>query len=379
LTTTLIPLICAVAAALLTLALTPVAGTLARAVGAVAEPADRHIHSVSTPLLGGLAILVGFLVPVLFYLPVDAGTRALLIGAVAISLIGAADDIWGLSPAWKLAGQVACAMVPVAAGLTIDHVTLPVLGVFDLGAAQYPLTLLWFVAIVNMINFTDGMDGLAAGVAGLSAATFAVLAASLDRADSAIIAAALAGACAGFLFFNFHPARIFMGDAGSMLLGFVLAGVAVSGVMKSAAAIALIGPLLVLAIPILDTSFVILKRIKHGLPVYGADRSHFHHRFFNIGWGQRKTVAALYLWVALMAAITIAARFVPYTDAEGDYQATGVLLLVGLFTIAVLAALYLIYVLEILKWRRTPVVKLVREGRSARARAKLADPRPPRL
>ena len=111
------------------------------------------------------------------------------------------------------------------------------------------------------------------------------------------MAAALAGACAAFLVFNFHPARVFMGDSGSMLLGFVIAGVAISGVMKTTAAIAVVAPLLILAIPILDTSFVILKRLKHGLPIYSADRSHFHHRFFTIGWGQRKTVLALYALV----------------------------------------------------------------------------------
>ena len=207
--------------------------------------------------------------------------------------------------------------VPIAAGLTIDHITLPFLGAGDLGPAQYPLTVLWFVALMNMINFIDGMDGLAAGITGLGATTFAILAASLGRADPAIMAAALAGACVAFLVFNFHPARVFMGDSGSMLLGFVIAGVAISGVMKTTAAIAVVAPLLILAIPILDTSFVILKRLKHGLPIYSADRSHFHHRFFAIGWGQRKTVLALYGWCALMGAVAVALRFVPYDDPDG--------------------------------------------------------------
>ncbi|CAN0483476.1 unnamed protein product, partial [Phaeothamnion confervicola] len=206
---------------------------LARLVGAVDHPSGRRIHSEPTPRLGGLAILAGFLVPVLFYLPQDPATRAVVTGAVLITCLGAVDDVWGLSPTVKLVGQVACAAIPVSAGLTIDHITLPFLGVGDLGPGQYPLTVLWFVAIVNMINFSDGMDGLAAGITGLGATTFAILAASLGRADPAIMAAALAGACAAFLVFNFHPARVFMGDAGSMLLGFVIAGVAISGVMKT--------------------------------------------------------------------------------------------------------------------------------------------------
>ena len=373
-TTTLIPILCALAAAGVVLATTPAAARLARRIGAVDQPSGRRIHLEPTPRLGGLALLAGFLAPVLLFLPVSTGSRAIVLGALLIALLGAVDDVWGLSPMVKLAGQLACAALPVAAGLTIDHVTLPFLGVGDLGPAQYPITLLWFVALVNMINFTDGMDGLAAGVSGLGATTFAIIAASLGRADPAIMAAALAGACAAFLVFNFHPAKVFMGDSGSMLLGFVIAGVAVDGVMKSAAAVAVVVPLIVLAIPILDTSFVVMKRLKYRLPVYGADRSHFHHRFFTIGWSQRKTVLALYGWCALMGSVAVAMRFVPYSDGRGHLAFGGTMALLGLGLVALAASVYLIYVLEILKWRRTPVVKLVRDGRLARARDRVAGP-----
>ena len=365
-TTTLIPIVCAFAAALVVLGLVPLTARLARAVGAVDHPADRRIHTVATPRLGGIALLGGFLVPVLYYLPEDDAARGLVAGAALIALLGAADDIFGLSPAMKLAGQVACAAVPVSAGLTIDLVTLPFIGAGDLGPAQYPITIVWFVALVNMINFIDGMDGLAAGVSGICAATFAVLAASLNRGDPAIMAATLAGVCLAFLAFNFHPARVFMGDTGSHLLGFVLAGVAISGVLKTSAAIALIAPLLVLAIPILDTSFVILKRLKHGRPVYSADRSHFHHRFFTIGWGQRRTVLALYTWCALMGGAAISVRYIPYSDGHGNYSLPGVLGVVAVGLVAVAAAVYLVYVLEILKWRGSPVVEIVRSKRLQR-------------
>lgn len=367
-TTTLIPVLSALAAALVVVGLVPLTVRLARRVGAVDEPAGRRIHTVATPRLGGLALLGGFLVPALYYLPDDEPTRGLVAGAALIALLGAVDDIWGLRPAMKLLGQVACAAVPVAAGLTIDHVTVPFLGAGDLGPAQYPLTVIWFVALVNMINFTDGMDGLAAGVSGISATTFAVLAGSLNRADPAIIAAALAGVCFAFLIFNFHPARVFMGDSGSMLLGFVLAGVAISGVLKTTAAIALVVPLLVLAIPILDTSFVIMKRLKHGLPVYSADRSHFHHRFFTIGWGQRRTVLALYAWCALMGGAAIAVRYIPYSDGHGNVQLAGALGMAAVGLVVVAAAVYLVYILEILKWRSTPVVEIMRGRRNERAR-----------
>ncbi len=356
-TTTLIPILCGVVAAFAVVALTPLAAHLARAVGAVAEPRGRSIHSTPTPLLGGLAILAGFLIPVIYYLPTfDTQAKALIVGAILIALLGAVDDIVDLAPAIKLVGQAACAVIPVAAGLTIDHVTLPFVGAGDLGPAQYPVTVLWFVALANMINFTDGMDGLAAGVSGIGLTTFAVLAATLDRATPAILAASLAGAAFGFLVHNFHPARVFMGDAGSLLLGFVIAGVAVSGVMKSAAAVAIGLPLIVLAIPILDTSFVILKRLKHGMPVYSADKSHFHHRFFTIGWSQRRTVLALYAWCALMSAVAI----VISTRAGGTI---GLSVALG---VAFVAGLYLVYLLEIIKWGGTPVVDIVRTKREER-------------
>jgi UDP-GlcNAc:undecaprenyl-phosphate GlcNAc-1-phosphate transferase len=366
-TTTLIPVLCAIVAAAVAIGLTPLASKFARRVGAVDQPSGRRIHTKPTPRLGGLAIMGAVLVPSLYYMPADPEARALIAGAVLVGALGAVDDIFGLDPIVKLAGQVACAAVPVSAGLTIDHITLPVLGAFNLGDMQYPVTILWFVAIVNMINFIDGMDGLAAGVAGLAALNFAILAASLNRADPAILAAAIAGACMGFLVFNFHPARVFMGDTGSMFLGFVIAGVAVNGVVKSAATVALLGPLLVLAIPILDTSFVIMRRIKNRQPVYLADRSHFHHRFFSIGWGQRKTVLAMYGWCALLGILALVIRFVPYRTRSGGWLLPGALTIGFFIALSIAAAVYLIYILEILKWRSTPVVKIVRDRATSRA------------
>ncbi|MBM3634302.1 MAG: undecaprenyl/decaprenyl-phosphate alpha-N-acetylglucosaminyl 1-phosphate transferase [Actinobacteria bacterium] len=364
-TTTLIPVLSAIAAAVVVLILTPATMALARRVGAVDQPSARRIHDRPVPRLGGLAIVLGFLLPALWFLPGDPAARALIAGAVLIAALGIADDVLGLQPAVKLLGQVACAAIPVAAGLTIANGTLPLIGAFELGAAQYPLTILWFVAIVNIINFTDGMDGLAAGVVGIGATTFAIIAASLGRADAAILAAALAGASLAFLKYNFNPARTFMGDGGSMFLGFMLAGIAISGVMKSAAAVAIVLPLVVLAIPILDTSFVILKRLKHGNPVYSADKSHFHHRFLAIGWSQRRTVLSIYAWTALMCALALAMRFVPYTDGHGDWNAGWTALLAGIALLGLAGAVYLVYVLEILKWRSEPVVQIVRRRRAS--------------
>lgn len=355
-TNTLIPFLCGVIALAAVVVLTPFSSHLARLVGAVSEPKGRNIHARPMPLLGGLAILAGFLIPVIYYLPVfDTPAKGLVVGAIVICLVGALDDVFDLNPALKLLGQIGAAIIPVATGLTIDHVTLPLLGVGDLGPAQYPITVIWFVALTNMINFIDGMDGLAAGISGISLTTFAILAASLDRAVPAVIAASMAGAAIGFLAHNFHPARIFMGDAGSLLLGFVIAGVAVSGVMKTTAAVAIGLPMLVVAIPILDTSFVVLKRLKHGLPIYSADRSHFHHRFFTIGFGQRRTVLVMYAWCLLMGAVAIVISF----------RFGGIVGVVLAGVAALAAAVYMVYLLEILKWGGRPVIEIVRERRVA--------------
>jgi len=189
----------------------------------------------------------------------------------------------------------------------------------DLGNWGIPLTLLGMVAVMNVVNFTDGVDGLAAGVCTIAAITFAIIALSLDRLDAAVLAAAVAGASAGFLRHNFHPASIFMGDSGSNLLGLLLACVAIQGVLKTAAVVALFFPLVILAVPALDATFVVVKRIKYRRPVYSADRWHFHHRFANIGVSARKTVLYLYAWTVSLAALAL--RFVPYSDDDGALNA----------------------------------------------------------
>jgi UDP-GlcNAc:undecaprenyl-phosphate/decaprenyl-phosphate GlcNAc-1-phosphate transferase len=208
---------------------------------------------------------------------------------------------------------------------------------------------------MNVVNFTDGADGLAAGVCTIAAATFAIIALSFDgddRTAAGILAALTAGAAVGFLWHNFHPASIFMGDAGSNLLGLLLACVAIQGVLKTAAVVALFFPLLILAVPALDATFVVAKRIKYGRPVYSADRWHFHHRFANIGFSQRRTVLYLYGWTLSLAALALAMRFVPYSDDDGTLNA-GWAIVIGAFAlVAAAASVYLVIVLEILKFKR---------------------------
>ncbi|MEA2425549.1 MAG: UDP-GlcNAc:undecaprenyl-phosphate/decaprenyl-phosphate GlcNAc-phosphate transferase [Thermoleophilaceae bacterium] len=354
-------------AGVIAFATAPLAARLARSIGAIDVPRERGLHDKPTPSLGGLAILGGVLVAGVAFLPlfgsapVDDQTRGIVMGAVAIALVGTADDIWDLPPIVKLAGQAAAGLIPVLAGVRVETFTLPFLGHVDLAGASGPVTLLGIVAVMNIVNFTDGVDGLAAGVCTIAAGTLAIIALSLDKAclgspatctGAGVLSAITAGAAFGFLYHNFHPASIFMGDAGSNLLGLLLACVAIQGTIKTAAIVALFFPLAVLAVPIVDGAFVVLKRLKYRRPVYEADRWHLHHRLANIGFSQRRTVLYLYGWTLALAGLGLALRFVPYSDHHGHFHLGWTLVLSGFGLVAAGASLYLVYVLEIFKLTR---------------------------
>jgi UDP-GlcNAc:undecaprenyl-phosphate GlcNAc-1-phosphate transferase len=201
---------------------------------------------------------------------------------------------------------------------------------------------------MNMVNFLDGLDGLAAGVCAISAATFALIELDLGRPNPAILAAIVLGATLGFLRHNFYPARIFMGDSGAMLLGFILATLSVQGLLKTAATVALFFPLLVLAIPIVDTSFVLAKRLKYRRPLYEADRTHLHHRFANIGFSQRRAALYMYAWCALLAGAALATRFIPFR-AHGYWHFWPTVAVAAIGLAALAASIYIVYLLEIVK------------------------------
>jgi UDP-GlcNAc:undecaprenyl-phosphate/decaprenyl-phosphate GlcNAc-1-phosphate transferase len=335
---------------LLAVLLTPVVSQAAWRAGVVDAPGEgRRQHERPTPLLGGIAILGAIAIPALA-LGHNHGFWGIMAGAALMSMLGALDDIHPLHPGPKIIGQVLIATIPASLGVTIDHFTLPVVGAVDLGVMQYPLTVIWIVAIANVVNFIDGLDGLAAGFCAIASLTFAILAASLGRIDAAAISAIVAGAAFGFLIYNFNPATIFMGDSGSLMLGYLLAALSIQGVLKTAAAVSLVFPLIVLALPILDTSFVILKRLKYRQPIYQADRWHFHHRFSNIGFSQRRTALYLYAWCASLSALALAIRFVP--DHRERWSAASVIILGVLGLIAIATSVYVIYLLEIIKLRR---------------------------
>jgi len=338
------------------------AARFARRLGAVDRPGGRRMHDGVIPLGGGLALLAGTVLPVILLADrLGHPMRAILAGSCLCALVGFADDVYDLPVVAKFAAQVGVAIVPVAAGVSIDHVTLPVLDPFSTGVMQYPLTIIWIVGLMNVLNFVDGMDGLAAGVGAISAGTFCVLALSLGRVQPALVVAALAGACIGFLRRNFHPARVFMGDAGSMTIGFILASVAVLGVLKTAAAVAVGFPLVVLFVPLLDTSFVVARRLKYGQAPWHADSGHLHHRFARIGWGQRQAALLLYAWCTSLAGLALAIRFVHYRDRSGVHYGSSALL-AALGILALGFTVYVVYVLEILKQRHLHLVGLARSS-----------------
>ena len=341
-----------VAAAAIAWLLVPYAENLAFRVGAIDHPKERGLHNRPMPRLSGLAIFAGIEVAGWIWLPSDGESRSILLGAAAIAAVGVIDDVRGLLALPKLLGQVGAALIPVLGGVRVDHLTLPFVGGFDLGWASYPLTVIGIVAVVNVINFIDGVDGLAAGVCTIAAIALAVIALSLERNAAGVLAALTAGGALGFLRHGFPPASSFMGDTGSNLLGYLLATAAVQGALKTNAVVALILPLVVLAVPILDTGFVVAKRVKYRQPIYQADSWHFHHRMANIGFSQRRTLAYLYGWTLALAGLALALRFVPYSDNHGHFDALWTAVMVAFGLLALATSVYLIYVLEILKLRR---------------------------
>ncbi|MDX6670081.1 MAG: UDP-GlcNAc:undecaprenyl-phosphate/decaprenyl-phosphate GlcNAc-phosphate transferase [Solirubrobacteraceae bacterium] len=345
-------------AALASALLTPLAARLAVRLGAVDRPSERGLGEGGTPLFGGLAMLAGVLLAGALFVPGTDGMRGILGGAAVITLVGAVDDVRPLHPVVKLAGQAAAALIPVLAGVTVNNVTLPFLGAIDFGDAGGALTLLGLVAVMNVVNLSDGVDGLAAGVCTISAATFAVIAFDLQRDAAGVLAALTAGAAIGFLIHNFHPASIFMGDSGSNLLGLMLGCIAVQGSLKTNALIALVGPLVILAVPFLDMGFVVAKRLKYRRKPWVADANHFHHRFVRIGFSQRRTVLYLYGWTLALAGLALALRFVPYSDRAGNLHTGWTLVMVALGLLALAASVYLVYVLEIFKFKRSRAQQL---------------------
>jgi len=359
-------------ALLIVVLLTPAVGGMARMLGVVDRPGARRVNRSPVPRLGGLALFFGIFVPALAFLPLGHETKGLLLGMAVATMVGAIDDFRGLVWWEKLGGQIAAAAIPTGFGIWVQRFTFPIVGVHALPEwVGIPLTIFWIVAIMNMVNFLDGLDGLAAGVCAISGATFCVIALSLGRPEPAILAAIVLGACVGFLRHNFYPARIFMGDSGALLLGFTLGALAVQGLLKTAAVATLLFPLLVLAVPILDTSFVVAKRLKYGEPVHKADRYHLHHRFLNIGYSQKRAALTMWGWCAILAGAALATSFL-HPHAHGDWRTGPTIAVACIGASALAASIYMVYLLEIVKLANPRIRRREREELEAAAQRRSA-------
>ncbi|WP_186668969.1 glycosyltransferase family 4 protein [Sporosarcina sp. BP05] len=285
----------AMAAALLaSILLTPLVIKLAFRIGAVDKPNYRKVHASVMPRIGGLAIFGAFLIGYAVLLPKDEHAIGILFGAVIIIVMGFLDDMLEITAKAKLAGQLAAAVVVVVwGGLHIEVINLPFIGVFDFGYLSIPITIIWIIGITNAINLIDGLDGLAAGVSTIALITIAVMALIMGNVFVVATASILAASSLGFLFYNFHPAKIFMGDTGSLFLGFMISVLALLG-FKNITVVSLIIPIIILGIPISDTFFAIVRRIRTKQPIMAPDKSHLHHCLLRSGFSHRQTVLIIY-------------------------------------------------------------------------------------
>lgn len=310
-------------ALLVALFLMPAVILLAERTGAMDAPNARKVHKKPIPRIGGLGIYAGFMAAIIV-VAVKFGFDGeqlweivgLVVSGSLIVLLGLIDDYKNLPAKVKLAGQIcAAAVLVVGFGVRTDFMTDPFGGYFYLDELAIPATMFWLVGLTNTVNLIDGLDGLAAGVAAIASFTILLIALEQNFVLVAVVTAALAGAAVGFLRYNFHPAEIFMGDTGSMFLGFMLAGISVTGAVKSVAAIALVVPIFALGLPILDTTFAIVRRIRGGVPIFKPDKGHLHHRLLSVGFTQRQAVLLMYVISALFGLSAIALTAVSYQIA----------------------------------------------------------------
>lgn len=296
--------------------LTPYIKKLAFKIGAIDKPDSRRVHTRIMPRLGGLAIYIGFVLAAIASLELTKDIIGILLGGTIIVTVGVLDDKYQLSAKVKLLGQVLAACILVAFGIQIEWINNPFGGYFYLEYFSIPITIFWVVSFTNVVNLIDGLDGLAAGVGAIASLTVGLVAWQFGYYHIAVLSAALCGAIIGFLRYNFNPASIFMGDTGSMFIGYTMAAISVYGAVKTAATVALFVPAIALGLPIMDTAFAILRRYSNGRPIFSPDKGHLHHRLLERGFNQKEAVLLMY---GITAALCIGA--VLWAEFDGFYAA----------------------------------------------------------
>ena len=312
--------------------MTPPVKKFAEKVGAIDVPKDeRRVHDHPIPRMGGLAIFFGFILAVLVFVDMTTPIMGMLVGAVIIAAMGAVDDIVNLNAWVKFGVQIVAALVAIRSGIVFNVISNPILfsetTFIPIGYLTVPLTVIWIVGCTNAVNLIDGLDGLAVGVSAISSLTMLVVALFVAEPNVALILAALTGACLGFIPFNLNPAKIFMGDVGSQLLGFVLATVSIMGMFKFHAIITFLVPVLALSVPLADTVFAFFRRIVHRQSPFHADKGHFHHRLLAMGLNQKQAVAVLYAISAVLGLFAVL--------LAGTYTAVRIICLVLVFIISI--------------------------------------------
>ncbi|WP_163099335.1 glycosyltransferase family 4 protein [Peribacillus alkalitolerans] len=287
-------IIATVASFITVLLVTPLVMKLAVKIGATDKPNARKVHTKLMPRLGGLAIFIGVMVGYFVSGLYNQHIISISLGAIIIIVLGVLDDKLELSAKVKLLGQLVVAFLVVQSGLTIDFITIPFVDKIDLGILSIPITVLWIVGITNAINLIDGLDGLAAGISSICIATIAVMAGLNGNILILTIALIVLASTVGFLFYNFHPAKIFMGDTGSLFLGYIISILSLLGLYKSVTLFSFVVPIIILGVPVFDTTFAIIRRIVNKKPISAPDKSHLHHRILALGFSHRATVLIIY-------------------------------------------------------------------------------------
>lgn len=289
---------------IVSLILTPIVIAVSKKLDIVDRPNFRKIHTKPISMLGGSAILLSFFIGIWLGAPIEREIKPLLLGAIVIYLVGLIDDLYDLKPILKLLGQIAAALIVVFYGVTIDFISIPIGPTIHFGWLSIPITIFWIVAITNAINLIDGLDGLAAGVSTIALVTIAFIAILQGNIFIIMICSVLIGSLLGFLVFNFHPAKIFLGDSGALLLGFIIGFLSLLG-FKNITFISLFFPIVILAVPFIDTLFAMIRRVKQGQHIMQADKSHLHHKLLDLGYTHRQTVMLIYAMAIMFSVVSV--------------------------------------------------------------------------
>ncbi|SDK14404.1 UDP-GlcNAc:undecaprenyl-phosphate GlcNAc-1-phosphate transferase [Jeotgalicoccus aerolatus] len=284
----------------ISLLIVPLLIFLAKRFGFVDYPNYRKVHKVPMPYLGGVAILLSFTAVTLFAQPVETEYKPIIIGAWLICLIGLVDDKYDLKPLVKFFGQLIAIAVPISYGIVIDTIS-PFGFEINFGVFSILVTVIWMAAIINAINLIDGLDGLATGVVIIALASIAVITIFQQNIFVMMLCIILLGSCLGFLPYNFHPAKTFLGDNGAMMLGYIIGVLSIIG-FKNITFISLFFPIIILGVPFMDIFFAAVRRYREGVSVWRADKNHLHHRVQQLGFSHRETVVLIY-FIALLFAI----------------------------------------------------------------------------